>query len=50
MNLYWWHPNGAGWVKISSLNDDSGIYKWNKKLKKVSFYIDHFSIYAFSKD
>ncbi len=50
LNLLYWNPQTGDWEKVSDWNDSSRFYKWNKKGKKISFPIYHFSIYALSKD
>jgi len=50
LNLLYWNPESNEWEKVSDWNDSSKFYKWNRKGKKISFPIYHFSIYALSKD
>ena len=50
VNLLWYNPENAEWVTMSDWNDNTGIYKWHKKGKKISFYVNHFSFYSISKD
>lgn len=50
INLYYFEPTAKEWILVSSSNDEPGRPKWNKKNKIVWFEIEHFSIYALSKD
>ncbi len=50
LNLLYWNPEANEWQKVSDWNDASNVYKWNRKGKRISFPIGHFSIYALSKD
>jgi len=48
--LKWWNPDIEDWVEVSTSETSNKYYKWDSSRKRVTFLIDHFSIYLISKD
>jgi hypothetical protein len=49
LKLYYIMPNGQKEL-ISNMNDNSGLFHWDKHGKNVIFEIPHFSLYSLSRD
>jgi len=45
-----WNPSNDEWEILGTSNSSDDDFKWEKSKWKVSFEIDHFSIYLISKD
>lgn len=48
--LKWWNPATEEWEIVAKSERSNNYYNWDRGNRRVSFLIDHFSIYLISKD